>query len=112
MSNLVSGIAEYTKQQAANTEEITHGVEQIASVVQSNASTAEVSAAASEELSTSPAREASTAAFNAKILVWKAISSIVLTILLISVELSLIFWMTSVRFFILSLLSRRPSFTE
>lgn len=51
MSNLVSGIAEYTKQQAANTEEITHGVEQIASVVQSNASTAEASAAASEELS-------------------------------------------------------------
>ncbi len=51
MSNLVSGIAEYTKQQAANTEEITHGIEQIASVVQSNASTAEASAAASEELS-------------------------------------------------------------
>ena len=51
MSGLVSGIAEYTKQQALNAEEITHGIGEISSVVQSNVATAEASAAASEELS-------------------------------------------------------------
>ena len=51
MSSLISGIAEYTKQQTVNAEEITHGIEQIADVVQSNVATAEASAAASEELS-------------------------------------------------------------
>lgn len=51
MSSLISGIAEYTKQQTVNAEEITHGIGQIASVVQSNVATAEASAAASEELS-------------------------------------------------------------
>ncbi len=51
MSALITGIADCTKEQAANTEEITHGVEQISCVVQSNVATAEASAAASEELS-------------------------------------------------------------
>ncbi len=51
MSALITGIADYTREQAANTEEITHGVEQISCVVQSNVATAEASAAASEELS-------------------------------------------------------------
>ena len=51
MSSLISGIAEYAKQQTVNAEEITHGIEQIADVVQSNVATAEASAAASEELS-------------------------------------------------------------
>ncbi|GFI61462.1 methyl-accepting chemotaxis protein PctA [Clostridiales bacterium] len=51
MSGLISSIADYTKQQAANTEEITRGIGEISSVVQSNVSTAEASAAASEELS-------------------------------------------------------------
>ncbi len=51
MSGLVSGIAEYTKEQAANTEQITQGIGEISSVVQSNVATAEASAAASEELS-------------------------------------------------------------
>lgn len=51
MSNLINGIAEYTKEQDANATEITHGIEQIASVVQTNVATAEASAAASEELS-------------------------------------------------------------
>lgn len=51
MSELISGIADYTKQQALNTEEITNGVGEISSVVQSNVATAEASAAASEELS-------------------------------------------------------------
>ncbi len=51
MSGLISGIADYTKQQALNTEEITRGIGEISSVVQSNVATAEASAAASEELS-------------------------------------------------------------
>lgn len=51
MSGLVSGIADYTKQQAENTEEITHSIGEISGVVQSNVATAEASAAASEELS-------------------------------------------------------------
>ena len=51
MSNLITGIADYTKEQAENTAEITHGIEQISTVVQNNVSTAEASAAASEELS-------------------------------------------------------------
>ncbi len=51
MSQLITGIADYTRQQAKNAEEITHGIEEISSVVQSNVATAEASAAASEELS-------------------------------------------------------------
>ncbi len=51
MSSLIGGIAEYARQQAANTEEITHGIGEISTVVQSNVATAEASAAASEELS-------------------------------------------------------------
>lgn len=51
MSKLIDGIAEYTKQQDADAEEITRGIEQISTVVQTNVSTAEESAAASEELS-------------------------------------------------------------
>lgn len=51
MSDLISGIANYTKQQALNAEEITHGIGEISNVVQSNVATAEASAAASEELS-------------------------------------------------------------
>ena len=55
MSGLISGIADYTKQQAQNTEEITNGIGEISSVVQSNVATAEASAAASEELSSQAA---------------------------------------------------------
>ena len=51
MDNLVSGIADYTKQQAVTAAEISHGIDQIAVVVQNNVATAESSAAASEELS-------------------------------------------------------------
>lgn len=51
MSKLVDGIAEYTRQQDANATEITRGIEQISTVVQTNVATAEESAAASEELS-------------------------------------------------------------
>ncbi len=51
MSKLIDGIADYTKEQDGNTEEITRGIEQIATVVQFNVATAEESASASEELS-------------------------------------------------------------
>ncbi len=51
MDNLIVGIADYTKQQAVTAEEISHGIEQISVVVQSNVNSAESSAAASEELS-------------------------------------------------------------
>ena len=51
MGKLVDGIAEYTQQQSDNAAEITQGIEQIASVVQTNVATAETSAAASEQLS-------------------------------------------------------------
>ncbi len=51
MSSLIHGIANYTKEQDSNTEEITRGIEQISTVVQTNVATAEGSAAASEELS-------------------------------------------------------------
>lgn len=51
MNKLIDGIAEYTREQDANTEEITHGIEQISTVVQTNVATAEGSASASEELS-------------------------------------------------------------
>ena len=50
MNRLIDGIADYTRQQDANTTEITRGIEQISTVVQTNVSTAEASAAASEEL--------------------------------------------------------------
>jgi methyl-accepting chemotaxis protein len=51
MSGLIAGIAGRTQQQAADTEEITTGIDQISSVVQNNVATTEASAAASEELS-------------------------------------------------------------
>ena len=51
MSGLIAGIADRTRQQAADTEEITTGIDQISSVVQNNVATTEASAAASEELS-------------------------------------------------------------
>ncbi|MCI9162341.1 MAG: methyl-accepting chemotaxis protein [Lachnospiraceae bacterium] len=50
MNRLIDGIADYTRQQDANAAEITRGIEQISTVVQTNVSTAEASAAASEEL--------------------------------------------------------------
>lgn len=50
MDNLIGGIADSTKEQAVTAEEISHGIDQIAMVVQSNVNTAESSAAASEEL--------------------------------------------------------------
>ena len=70
------------------------------------------SATTAKPLPALPARAASTAAFRARMLVWKAMSSMVLTILWISAERSLILWMTSVMFRILSLLSTRPSLTS
>lgn len=51
MDRLINSIADYAKQQAVDAEEISHGIDQIAIVVQSNVNTAESSAAASEELS-------------------------------------------------------------
>ena len=51
MSKLIDDIADYTKEQDVNAEEITRGIEQISTVVQTNVATAEESAAASEELS-------------------------------------------------------------
>lgn len=51
MSGLVNGIADFTREQDTNATEITHGIEQISTVVQTNVATAEASAAASEELS-------------------------------------------------------------
>ena len=51
MSRLIDGIAAYTQEQSANTREITQGVAQISTVVQTNVATAESSAGASEELS-------------------------------------------------------------
>lgn len=51
MSKLIGGIADYTRQQADNTEEISRGISQISDVVQNNVATAESSAAASEQLS-------------------------------------------------------------
>ena len=51
MENLIDDIADNTMQQADTAAEISHGIEQIAIVVQSNVNTAESSAAASEELS-------------------------------------------------------------
>ncbi len=55
MDSLIGGIADYTKQQAVIAEEISHGINQIAVVVQSNVDMAESSAAASEELSSQAA---------------------------------------------------------
>lgn len=50
MNKLIDGIADYTRQQDSNATEITRGIEQISTVVQTNVATAEASAAASEEL--------------------------------------------------------------
>lgn len=51
MGSLIDNIADNTRQQATTTAEISHGIDQISIVVQSNVNTAESSAAASEELS-------------------------------------------------------------
>ncbi len=51
MDSLVGGIADFTKQQAADAEEITQGISQISIVVQNNVATVQESAAASDELS-------------------------------------------------------------
>lgn len=51
MGSLIDDIAENTKQEASMAAEISHGIDQIAVVVQSNVDTAESSAAASQELS-------------------------------------------------------------
>ena len=51
MGSLIDDIAENTRQEASMATEISHGIDQIAVVVQSNVDTAESSAAASEELS-------------------------------------------------------------
>ncbi len=51
MDGLIGKIADFTSQQAVDAAEITHGIEQISVVVQTNVATAEESAAASEELS-------------------------------------------------------------
>lgn len=51
MGSLINAIADNTRQQAGTAAEISHGIDQIAVVVQSNVNTAESSAAASEELS-------------------------------------------------------------
>ena len=51
MSKLIDEIAEYTKQQDEDADEINVGIEQISTVVQTNVATAEESAATSEELS-------------------------------------------------------------
>lgn len=51
MESLIDNIADNTMQQADTATQISHGIEQIAIVVQSNVNTAESSAAASEELS-------------------------------------------------------------
>lgn len=55
MNKLIDGIADYTRQQDANTAEITRGIEQISTVVQTNVVTADASAAASEELASQAA---------------------------------------------------------
>lgn len=55
MDSLIGGIAGHTKQQADTAAEISHGIEQIAIVVENNVNTAESSAAASEELTSQAA---------------------------------------------------------
>ena len=50
MGKLIDSIADYTRQQDEDTVQITHGLQQISEVVQSNAATSETSASASEEL--------------------------------------------------------------
>lgn len=55
MGNLIDDIADNTAQQATMASEISHGIDQISIVVQSNVDTAESSAAASEELSSQAA---------------------------------------------------------
>ena len=50
MGELIDGIADYTQQQSANTQEITAGIEQISNVVQTNTANSEESAAVSAEL--------------------------------------------------------------
>lgn len=55
MGSLINGIADYTRQQDENAVQITHGIEQISAVVQSNVATSEASASASEELASQAA---------------------------------------------------------
>ena len=51
MTGIVGRISEASKDQAAAVSQVTTGIDQISSVVQTNSATAEESAAASEELS-------------------------------------------------------------
>ncbi len=55
MGKLIDSIADYTRQQDEDTVQITHGLQQISEVVQSNAATSETSASASEELASQAA---------------------------------------------------------
>jgi len=55
VNELVSGIAEASKEQAASAGQVTVGIDQISGVVQTNSATAQESAAASEELSSQSA---------------------------------------------------------
>lgn len=55
MDGLIGNIANHTKQQAVSVGDITHGINQIAVVVESNVNTAESSAAASEQLTSQAA---------------------------------------------------------
>ncbi len=55
MEKLIDDIADYTRQQDEDAAQITHGIEQISAVVQSNVATSEASAAASEELASQAA---------------------------------------------------------
>ncbi|WP_325199249.1 methyl-accepting chemotaxis protein [Oscillibacter sp.] len=55
MGKLIDDIAEYTRRQDEDAAQITHGIEQISAVVQSNVATSEASAAASEELASQAA---------------------------------------------------------
>ena len=55
MDSLIGNIADNAQQQAVTAEEISHGIEQIAIVVQRNVGSAQSSAAASEELSSQAA---------------------------------------------------------
>ncbi len=55
MGELIEGIADYTRKQDEDAEQITHGIQQISVVVQNNVATSEASAAASEELASQAA---------------------------------------------------------
>ncbi len=50
VTELIGTIAEASREQANSTEQVTIGIDQISTVIQTNSATAEESAAASEEL--------------------------------------------------------------